>query len=267
MIKLKFNPRYRERKENSIFLLDEPGSYLHSSAQTELLKELKTVSENNVIIYCTHSQFLLNPEEINLGSIKIAEKRDSQVFLSLFGEYRGNRDSGALSPVYQALQVNGANDFIGNVLITEGITDYYVLKMLQQCWNLPEKETIIIPGSGAGNSTTLISFALGFASKFRVILDNDRAGKNAKTKYIKDFGHGIEDNLHIYHDHERKFRLEDHFSEKDKSRLLEFTNASSIKKAIPILYVDYFDRIKEVFDGLEEKSKAALGYTINSIGF
>jgi hypothetical protein len=74
MIKLKFNPRYKLRKEDSIFLLDEPGSYLHSSAQSELLKELKSVSEKNTIVYCTHSQYLLNPKTIKLGSIKIAEK-------------------------------------------------------------------------------------------------------------------------------------------------------------------------------------------------
>ena len=67
MVKLKFNPNYKGKLENSIFLLDEPGSYLHSSAQSELLKELHTVSEKNTIIYCTHSQYLLNPEIIKLG--------------------------------------------------------------------------------------------------------------------------------------------------------------------------------------------------------
>ena len=46
MIKLKFNPNYTKEKENSIFLLDEPGSYLHSAAQKELLNELKTIEQD-----------------------------------------------------------------------------------------------------------------------------------------------------------------------------------------------------------------------------
>ncbi|PWL31832.1 AAA family ATPase [uncultured Roseivirga sp.] len=267
MIKLKFNPRYREKKENSIFLLDEPGSYLHSSAQTELLKELKTVSENNVIIYCTHSQFLLNPHDIKLGSIKIADKIDSKVELHLFGEYNGSKNTGALSPVYQALQINGAKDFIGNVIITEGITDYYVLKMLQENWNLPERGTTIIPGSGAGNSSTLISFALGFAKKFILVFDNDKGGLNAAKKYKKEFGDRIEGYFHFYHKNESSYCLEDHFSKVDQNRLLEFTGTSDVKKAIPILYLDFHKSVFDFLDGLEEVSKKALGITINSIGF
>src|SRR5690606_9200752 len=101
--------------ENSIFLLDEPGSYLHSAAQTELLNELKSVSVNNTIIYCTHSQFLLNPTVIKLGSIKIAEKADSRISLINYGNYHAKNDKGALSPIYQALQLNFANDFIGKI--------------------------------------------------------------------------------------------------------------------------------------------------------
>lgn len=139
MIKLKFNPRYKLRKEDSIFLLDEPGSYLHSSAQSELLKELKSVSEKNTIVYCTHSQYLLNPKTIKLGSIKIAEKENSQINLIEYGKYKSKDDKGALSTVYQALNLNFTHDFVGNIVITEGITDFYFFDLLKKYTKLSKK--------------------------------------------------------------------------------------------------------------------------------
>ncbi len=266
MIKLKFNPRYTLKQENSIFLLDEPGSYLHSSAQTELLKELKSVSEKNTIIYCTHSQFLLNPEDIKLGSIKIANKVKSDISLQLFGEYNGDRTSGALSPIYQALQISNASDFAGDVIITEGITDYYVLKMTQNYWNYPKKETKIIPGSGAGNSTTLISFALGFSNSFKVVFDNDRAGLNAIKKYKKEFGETIERNFYLYHRDKRNFKLENHFGPKEEKEILKITKADTLKKSIPILYLDYPEKVEVFLNTMSEKTKSLIGITINEIG-
>ncbi len=266
MIKLKFNPRYTQIQENSIFLLDEPGSYLHSSAQSELLKELKVVSKSNTIIYCTHSQFLLNPEDIKLGSIKIASKRNSKIELNLFGEFKGKRDSGALSPVYQALQINGVSDFFGEVIITEGITDFYVLRMLQESWNYPKKGTKIIPGSSAGSASTLISFALGFANDFRVVFDNDPAGIKAQKKYQLEFGEHIERYFHSYHSDSKKFLLEDHFIKRDQQKLCDLTSTKSFKKALAILYIDFPDKTKEYIENLDEESKSLLGKTVNQIG-
>jgi len=266
MIKLKFNPRYTKTQENSIFLLDEPGSYLHSSAQSELLKELKSVSEKNTIIFCTHSQFLLNPEDIKLGSIKIANKVDSDISLQLFGEYKGDRSSGALTPIYQALQISNSSDFSGDVIITEGITDFYLLKMTQAYWNYPKKNTIIIPGSGAGSSTTLISFALGFAKNFIVVFDNDRAGKNAIRKYKKEFGEAIERRFHIYHENRKTFKLENHFKPNDEKKLMKLTKTDSLKKAIPILCLDHPEKVGNFLNGMTEESKNLIGITINSIG-
>jgi predicted ATP-dependent endonuclease of OLD family len=133
MVKLKFNPNYSgDTLENALFLLDEPGSYLHSSAQIELLKELKKVSNNNQVIFCTHSQFLLDPKTIELGSIRIAEKTGSEVKSFNFGDCKAKRDKGALTPIYQALNLNFAHDFMGDIVILEGITDFYLFELLKK---------------------------------------------------------------------------------------------------------------------------------------
>ncbi|TDM00027.1 MAG: hypothetical protein C4K58_01920 [Flavobacteriaceae bacterium] len=244
MIKLKFNPNYKGKLENSIFLLDEPGSYLHSSAQSELLKELDTVSQKNTIIYCTHSQFLLNPEVIKLGSIKIAEKKDAKISLHNFGNFKSSNDKGALSPIYQALQLNFANDFLGKIVITEGITDYYLLKILQNHTNYIDKEIKIIPSSGASQSSTLLSLAISYSDDFAIFLDNDKAGKTAEKKYLKEFGEFLNKKIHIYKSNEPRFLLEDYLSQNDKDILLELTKSKDIKRALGFLFYDYKENQK-----------------------
>ena len=78
-MKLKFNPKYQHTTDGAIYLLDEPGSYLHSSGQTQLLATLQEVSATNTILYCTHSQHLLDPEKINIGQTRIVTKEDSKI--------------------------------------------------------------------------------------------------------------------------------------------------------------------------------------------
>tara|TARA_B110000902_G_scaffold97153_1_gene114894 strand:- start:273 stop:1982 length:1710 start_codon:yes stop_codon:yes gene_type:complete len=254
MIKLKFNPNYKGKLENSIFLLDEPGSYLHSSAQSELLNELQTVSKKNTIIYCTHSQYLLNPDVIKLGSIKIAEKKSSQITLQNYGNYKSTKNKGALSPIYQALQLNFAHDFVGKIVITEGITDYYLLSIIRQHTNSINKNIKIIPSSGASQSSTLLSIAIPFSDNFVILLDNDKAGLSAKKKYTKEFGEQIAQFIHIYKSNKTKFLLEDYLCAKDTSRLLEITNSENPKRALSFLYYDYKEEQAEFVKKLSKNS-------------
>lgn len=254
MIKLKFNPKYKI-ESTSLFLLDEPGSYLHSSAQGELLKELKRVSKKNIIIFCTHSQFLLNPLIIRLGSIKITEKARSKISLSDFGSYKAKRDMGALSPVIQALRINFSNEFLGKVVITEGATDFYLLELLRKyAKKIPEKIKII-PGSGAGSSTTLISLALPFSDNFLLLFDNDDAGKKAADKYALEFEESIRNHFHFYHKSEKKYLLENHLVTSDKVKLKKLTKTKDIKKALAILFYDISaEDTRDFIDNLDKET-------------
>jgi len=254
MVKLKFNPNYKKSLENSIFLLDEPGSYLHSSAQVELLKELERVSKNNTIIYCTHSQYLLIPDVIKLGSIKIAEKNDSQVKLVTYGGYKSQKDLGALSPVYQALHLNFAIDHLGKIVITEGVTDYYLFEMIKKQTDKIDNNIKFLPGYGAKQLSSMISLAISFSTDFLIFLDNDKEGKEGLKKYKKEFGEPIKDKIFTYGNNEEKFVLEDYLQEKDTSRLLELTNTDDVKRALSFLYYDYNEKQGDFFKTLDMTS-------------
>ena len=79
VMKLEFNPKIRGGEEDryTIYLLDEPGSYLHSRAQSKLCEKLRQLSDDNIVIYCTHSHYLLDPEIIPINNIQIVEKNDT----------------------------------------------------------------------------------------------------------------------------------------------------------------------------------------------
>lgn len=262
MLKLKFNSNYTNTLENCLFLLDEPGSYLHSSAQSELLKELKRVSENNKIIFCTHSQFLLNPDIVSLRSIKIAEKGEGSIIdVFDYGNYPHSGKTGALAPVHAALNLNPTYNFIGKVAIVEGITDYYFLKILQDKGKITNKVKII-PGSGAGNSSILISIAFGFSNNFILILDNDEAGKEAKKKYIKEFGENLEEKIHFY----SKSKLEKLMSTKVQNKLLEITECNKVKKALGVIMLSKdTDKFVSSFDSETNNNIASTFEVINSL--
>ena len=101
-MKLRYNPKYVENTNDAIFLLDEPGSYLHSSAQTELLNALRDISVKNRVIYCTHSQYLLDPDIVNIGDIRIAKRNGNgyDVRLIKYSSYDKHDSLGALTPLH-----------------------------------------------------------------------------------------------------------------------------------------------------------------------
>ena len=78
VMKLQFNPKVLGRRQ-TIYLLDEPGSYLHSSAQEKLCAKIKEISDSQgFVIYCTHSHHLLNPDRIPLKFCLYCGKRERQ---------------------------------------------------------------------------------------------------------------------------------------------------------------------------------------------
>ena len=251
MAKLKFNPHYRDVLENALFLLDEPGSYLHSSAQIELLETLKRVSEKNKVIFCTHSQFLLSPKTIKLGSIKIAHKEKAIIKIFNYGDYPSSESRGALSPIYQALELNFAHDFVGKVIILEGINDFYFFELLKRQQHI-NGDIKFIPGSGAENSEVLISVAIAFADDYLVLLDNDEDGKKAKDRYIGYFGELVEKKIFFYH-RNKNFKLESFFTEENKKELKSLSS-SGIKKALALLYYSKDDKSENFVKNLVEEN-------------
>lgn len=189
VMKLEFNPKiFQFHQTNAIYLLDEPGSYLHASAQSKLCEKLRQLAQKNAVIYCTHSHYLLNPEVIPLSSIRVAEKGgNGDVQLVSIHDHTGNilEKRSAFQPVVDALQIK---PFLLDLttqcaIIVEGICDLYALEMFKGNRNVS-----VVPSVGAESIPYYISLLIAWRLDYRALWDSDAAGKKAKTKAEQTFG-------------------------------------------------------------------------------
>ncbi len=170
-------------EEKFVYLFDEPGSYLHNGAQGVLLKAIHDLAINHPVIYSTHSEFLLDPEIININNIRVVEKNDREICLVPLAQTNDKKHHGALSTLFHALRMKIpiSSTLNQKVIITEGITDFYFWKMLTN-------NIVILPGFGAGQNQYLISIAIGTSKNYMAFFDGDPAGDRAIEKYKNFFG-------------------------------------------------------------------------------
>lgn len=188
VMKLEFNPKVLKNKAATVYLLDEPGSYLHASAQTRLCRKLQQLSLTNRVIYCTHSHYLLDPEVIPLSAIKVAEKLGTgSIQLTSIHEHKGNitEKRSAFQPVIDALQVKPIMLDVGTqcAIIVEGIYDFYALELFRGGRNVS-----IIPSVGADSVRFYISLCIAWHVTYKALWDNDGVGRNEKKRSAETFG-------------------------------------------------------------------------------
>lgn len=269
IIKLKYNFHYKN--SGALFLLDEPGSNLHSTAQQGLLNKLSELSKNqSPIIFGTHSEDLLDPDKINVACVKIARRDGQKVHVKSFNKAGVTMNEGAWTPLFRALHLkSGFEKFDAPiVIITEGITDYYFFKMIQAHTSLINKSFRFIPGTGANQLKDLISIAIASSENYLVLLDSDEEGKIAYAKYNDFFKAEEAKKIFLYTTPNKvdKVVLEDFLSENDAKRLLAITEVSSVKNAIVALFhcCDQ-EIIKPFIQGLDQQTVDNLSKVLSRI--
>lgn len=174
-----------------IFLMDEPGVYLHVDAQKRLLELFDDLSsESNQVIYSTHSPTMLDTrklyriraiENIN-GSTKIINAVND---CSVTGSSQTETLSLLLNALGMSLNANiGINPDRINV-ITEGITDADYLNAMADYFN--ENDFAFISSVGARNIHLVSCILKGWGEDFRILLDGDKAGKDTYRTLIKEY--------------------------------------------------------------------------------
>lgn len=126
--------QHRKTKHPLILLLDEPGLFLHASAQGDLLRYIEDeLKPHHQVIYTTHSPFMIDPrhfERVRIVRDKTMEQTGDE---PLPLEQMGTKvladvleaDEGSLFPLQGALAYDITQTlFVGpNTLIVEGVSD------------------------------------------------------------------------------------------------------------------------------------------------
>lgn len=261
-IKLYYNFQHTDEEYQSIILLDEPGVYLHSDFQKELLNILKKVSNNNKVIYCTHLENLVNPNIIPIKTIKIATRENENIELKNYFEFSNNsRNLGDMTPLINALKLNSYpyNYFDKKILLVEGMTEVIFFKLLQEK-GLLDKEIVIIPLGGASQISTLVSLISGLSKKYVLLLDSDNEGKKAYEKNKNMFGEYETKNWILQKfENQEKNSLEDLYNENIRNILKEDIDYSefNIKSIVINFYyeskntpkrIKFLRELKKIYD-------------------
>lgn len=132
---------YSQQPRNNalILLLDEPGLFLHGSAQADFLKYMEAeLKQSHQIIYTTHSPFMV--DAMRFDRVRIVEDKSMTSDDEMPLDGRGTKvtedilevDEGTLFPLQGALGYEIAQTlFIGpNSLVVEGVSDLLYLQSI-----------------------------------------------------------------------------------------------------------------------------------------
>lgn len=180
---IKITARSNEKTKN-VLLIDEPGLYLHATAQKDVLNKLEKSSEDSQIIFSTHSPYLIEADK--LERIRLVY-RDSKFGTIVENKIHKIADKETLTPILTAIGLEMASsisqvDRLKNVIV-EGPSDYYYLQSFKRLYNLDEIN--IMYGGGAGNMPKVGTILQGWGCNVIYLYDSDQGYKNA-LKNIKE---------------------------------------------------------------------------------
>lgn len=209
--------KLRKRSGKPVFLIDEPASNLHSTAQQNMINDFRSLAQDTSVIYTTHSQYLVSLE--NIRNTLIIEKVDGVVSAQKWGLYLNRQDAqpSYYQPILNLLNIipHSLDVPWKNCVITEGPSDRHVLLSLFRILFNTEPQFVIYPGTSANNLGPLISLNLAWNATFRILLDSDDDGIDAAKKYRETFG--LDDE--IVHIHKDKKVIEKCFEKEEKESI------------------------------------------------
>lgn len=194
-----------ETSSKPLFLLDEPASNLHSTAQAELLKSFEKLLDRCNLVYTTHSHYLINIRWLDgayvvknaaLGSLDFADYLNTRVGARTSVTATRYRQFVAESPdqtsyfqpVLELLDYRpSVLEPVPNVVLVEGKSDFYILRYVAEVIGL-SSNLRFVPGGGAGSLDPLIRLHIGWGKSFIILLDGDAEGKKQLKRYEKEFG-------------------------------------------------------------------------------
>ena len=245
----------------NILLIDEPGLYLHASAQKDVLEVLEDISCESQVIFSTHSPYLMDVQR--LDRVRLVSKSDKDG-TRIEKINKGATGAAALTPVVTAIGLDLSNSFsiVGkkNVLL-EGISDYYFLQAFRHCSET--NDVNLIPSTGATNIPQLVSLLIGWGLEFLVVLDNDKEGIRVADE-LKDKLMVRESRI-VFVSEQKESSIEDLFTHEDFNEFVldettankdpEIKNSKFLKNEDPdkvLLAKKFFEKIdKTRKDGKE----------------
>jgi predicted ATP-dependent endonuclease of OLD family len=173
----------KDKHENAILLLDEPGMSLHALKQRDFRETISRLAKNNQTLFTTHSPFLVGPDELDI--VRVVEMKDRSVGTKVHTTI-SSEDPAGLLPLQEALGYDLAHSLFSQQrnLILEGITDYWYIEATAELLRasadsiLNEKIALVFANT-AGKVVYYATILHAHNLKVAALLDSDAAGDQA----------------------------------------------------------------------------------------
>lgn len=222
-----------KRGKARVFLLDEPGSNLHSKAQKDVLGLINKLSKDITIIYSTHSPSLVEYEKLfRIYAVYRNDDLDDSPTLITEAHKLGASSSDTLSPLMSAMGADFSQQQTiqkTNNVILEEISGFYYLKSF---WRLTKESTPahFIAATGVNKVEPLAYMFTGWDLKFIIVVDDDSQARAAYNSLKKNL---YQDNDDIARNNMLKIPdcqgIEDIFSKNDYAKYIAQQTPDQIK--------------------------------------
>lgn len=179
-ILLMLSIEYRTQEaNNSLILFDEPDSFLYPTSARFLKEELLKISENSIVIYSTHSPFMIDNECIERHLV-IERKDDiSEIVPQSKSSFQEDELLKRVigSHIFESIQSKN--------IIFEGYMDYKIFKMF--CNTNDFKNCGIVYMGGIKDVDMITTMMMLTGKKFLIISDSDETSKNKKKDFEERF--------------------------------------------------------------------------------
>lgn len=161
-----------ERNKSLIILFDEPGLFLHSRAQKDMVNVFEELAKKNQIIYSTHSPYLIDASKLHRIKLVINSKEAGTTIEKITTSKIKNQKD-ALKPIIDAVGLEVANNFSAakqkNVIL-EGISDFYYLEAFRKLL-VVKQDFAFIPAMGHANVHLLMELCIGWGLEWLIVFD------------------------------------------------------------------------------------------------
>jgi predicted ATP-dependent endonuclease of OLD family len=178
--------------------LNSPGLHLHPTLQAKLVALFDRISAENQLVYSTHLPFLVDGNHLErVRTVYLSGPEPQKTMISNDIRPAGDRDT--LFPLQAAIGYSIAQTlFLGKrSVIVEGVTDYWIIKALDNCLSTKETgpalhpDTVLIPAGGTSRLMPLASIMLASTGvgegHLMVLLDSDNEGEQAARRLEEVF--------------------------------------------------------------------------------
>ena len=168
-----------QEADNRLILFDEPDTFLYPTSARFLKEELLKISEKAVVIYSTHSPFMIDNECIERHLV--IERKDDISEIVPQDESPFQEDEllkrAIGSHIFESIQSKN--------IIFEGYMDYKVFKIAYNDKDFKDCGLVYMGGIKEVNIITTMMMLT--RKKFLIISDSDETSKNKRKDFEKDF--------------------------------------------------------------------------------